>query len=204
MHVITGSAADAVSYEASRYGQGLLTYSLIEGMKGAALRDESFVDVATLFQYARDRVPDLAREIGGIQVPSIISPYDAASFDVGELTLEDRENIPLSSAKPIFIRSNFQDEDEFEDVLGLSALVDERLNDITARGRHNFLVFVDARYFSSAYRLSGRYSRVADGLELDIRIRSDDIDKKVELRAANLAGLIDLIESEIAQLFANL
>ncbi len=33
MHIITGSAADAVSYEASRYGQGVLTYSLLEGWK---------------------------------------------------------------------------------------------------------------------------------------------------------------------------
>lgn len=39
-HVITGCAADAVSYEASRFGQGLLTYSLLEGMKGASLRGQ--------------------------------------------------------------------------------------------------------------------------------------------------------------------
>ncbi|MFN5910211.1 MAG: caspase domain-containing protein, partial [Bacteroidota bacterium] len=42
MFVISGSAADAVSYEASRYGQGLLTYSILQAMKGAALRDGQF------------------------------------------------------------------------------------------------------------------------------------------------------------------
>ena len=35
-HVLMGCAADRVSYEASQYSQGLLTYSLLEGMAGAA------------------------------------------------------------------------------------------------------------------------------------------------------------------------
>lgn len=52
-----GSAAAAVSYEASQYGRGLLTYSLLQGMRGAALRDDAFVDVQRLFQYAADQVP---------------------------------------------------------------------------------------------------------------------------------------------------
>jgi WD40 repeat protein len=34
MFILAGSAADAVSYEASPYGQGLLTYSLLMGMRG--------------------------------------------------------------------------------------------------------------------------------------------------------------------------
>src|SRR5205085_624674 len=41
--VLMGCAADAVSYEATRFGQGLLTYALLQGMKGAALRDDAFV-----------------------------------------------------------------------------------------------------------------------------------------------------------------
>src|SRR5262249_987758 len=47
-HVLMGCASDAVSYEATRFAQGLLTYSLLEGMKGAALRDGEFVDVSRL------------------------------------------------------------------------------------------------------------------------------------------------------------
>jgi hypothetical protein len=30
--ILMGSAADRVSYEASKYGQGLLTYALLDGM----------------------------------------------------------------------------------------------------------------------------------------------------------------------------
>ena len=36
LHLLAGAAADASSYEASRYGQGLLTYSLLLGMTGPA------------------------------------------------------------------------------------------------------------------------------------------------------------------------
>ena len=43
MYIISGCAADAVSYEASQYGQGLLTYSLLEGIKGAALKEENML-----------------------------------------------------------------------------------------------------------------------------------------------------------------
>ena len=37
-YVLAGAAADAVSYEATRYGQGLLTYGLLFRMRGPALR----------------------------------------------------------------------------------------------------------------------------------------------------------------------
>lgn len=39
-YVLAGSAADAVSYESNVYGQGLLTYALLQGMRGGKLRRE--------------------------------------------------------------------------------------------------------------------------------------------------------------------
>ena len=50
MYIISGCAADAVSYEASQYGQGLLTYALLQGMKGAALKEGQYVDVSTILE----------------------------------------------------------------------------------------------------------------------------------------------------------
>ena len=79
-----GSAADAVSYEASRYGQGLLTYSLLQGMKGAALKEDQYVDVSKLFEYAADEVPRLAQNVGGIQRPSCC-PSDQRQRPRGKL-----------------------------------------------------------------------------------------------------------------------
>src|SRR5207248_3171552 len=70
MFVLAGCAADSVSYETSRYGQGLLTYSLLLAMSGAKLHDREFVDVADLLGYAADKVPELARDIGDVQRPT--------------------------------------------------------------------------------------------------------------------------------------
>ena len=70
MFVLSGSASDKVSYEASEYGQGLLTYALLQGMLGLATRKDAkgqeTIDVMKLFQYARDQVPELAKSINGI------------------------------------------------------------------------------------------------------------------------------------------
>jgi hypothetical protein len=79
LHVLMGSSANAASYEASQYGQGLLTYALLEGMRGAALRDGEYVDVAKLFGHATEEVPRLARSIGGSRAPSSRRPVGRAS-----------------------------------------------------------------------------------------------------------------------------
>jgi hypothetical protein len=158
MHVLAGCAADAVSYETSRYGQGLLTHSLLLGMRGAALRDEEFVDVGRLFGFAADKVPELAKDIGGIQRPEIARPKGGASFDVGQLNSEDKAQIPLQPVLPLVLRSSFQDEHRFRDHLNLAKHVDDLLRDASSRGRDADLVFIDAGEFPGACGLLGRYS----------------------------------------------
>ncbi len=134
----------------------MLTYSLLLGMRGAKLRDGQFVDVVDLFGFATDKVPDLARDIGGIQRPVIASPR-GASFDIGRVTQEDHAKIPLQAVRPLVLRASFQEEEQFDDVLGLGKQVDEMLRNVSARGRESRLVFVDARELPDAYRLAGRY-----------------------------------------------
>src|SRR5206468_1979291 len=108
LHILAGCAADAVSYEATCYGQGLLTYSLLLGMKGARLREDDLVDVLDLFGFAVDRVPELARNIGGVQRPLIASPR-GASFYIGQVTAEDREKIRLQKERPLVLRAGFRE-----------------------------------------------------------------------------------------------
>jgi len=91
-HVLMGSAADKVSYEASRYGQGLLTYSLLLGMRGEALDEGGRLDVAKWFRTAQLRVPEFAQGIGGIQHPVISSP-SGQTFPIGLFTPVDRGQI---------------------------------------------------------------------------------------------------------------
>ena len=168
LYILAGSAADAVSYEASQYGQGLLTYSLLLGMRGAALREDRFVDVDKLLGFATDEVPQLAKNIGGIQRPEKYQPCrhamdteeacgSSASWDIGQLQDEDKAHIPLASPRPVFLQANFQDEAQLRDSLKLGQLVDEALRQVSSRGQEATLVYVDASDLPEAYTLAGRY-----------------------------------------------
>lgn len=168
MFVITGSASDQVSYEASQYGQSLLTYSLLAGMKGQALREGEFVDVLKLFEHAVDQVPNLAEHIGGIQKPVIAVPFGGKSFDIGRV--DESVSIELAAVKPVFIRSNFQDEVEFADVIGLTAKIDEQLREIGTKGKSSNLVFVDVSNYPDAYSIKGRYLQTETGIEITARV----------------------------------
>jgi hypothetical protein len=110
--ILMGSAADAVSYEANRYAQGLLTYALLEGMQGAAL-EEDRVEVSKLFGFAQRQVEDLAKGIGGIQRPVLSAPK-GQTFPIGLLKEEDRKQIHLATLKPQLLRARAHDEDDLD------------------------------------------------------------------------------------------
>ncbi len=161
-HVLMGSAADAVSYEATRFEQGLLTYALLQGMKGAALREGEFVDVSPLLQHAADAVPELAGHVGGIQRPRIAAPR-GTSFDIGQLTLEDRSQIPLAQSKPMLLQPVLFNPDENFDNLELTTRVRKRLREASyahVRGGQNALgaVYIDAEELPGAIRPNGSYA----------------------------------------------
>ena len=125
-HVLMGSAADAFSYETSQFDQGLLTYALLKGMKGAALSSEDMVEVTQLFRHAVDEVPLLARHIGGIQRPRIVAPR-ADPFPIGQLTRQDRELIRLATAKPMLLKPYLMEADKLIDSLDLTKRLREQL-----------------------------------------------------------------------------
>lgn len=167
MFILTGSAANKVSYEAGQFGQGLLTYSLLEGMSGLALGPEKRVDVMTLFQYSRDKVPEMAKSINGIQTPMLAFPANGSSFDIG--IVNEKVKIPLAQVKPVFIRNNFQDEEAFEDVLGLTDALEQNFRKMTAKGAQSKIIYVDVKEYENAWSMKGRY-RVA-GNAVDVRVR---------------------------------
>ncbi|NVO04095.1 MAG: caspase family protein [Bacteroidetes bacterium] len=180
MHIITGCAADAVSYETSRFGQGILTYSILEGIKGTALREGKFIDVSTLFQKARDRVPELAIGIGGIQKPEVFSPYGAESFDIGELNDEDKTKINLAQEKPMVLLTNFQDENSLDDNIGLEKVVDETFRNEASKDSK--FVFVDTKDFPGAYRIRGQYHISNKTIKLKVNVFvAKDLVKTFEL-----------------------
>ena len=54
--ILAGCAAEKVSYEANAYAQGVLTYSLLLGMHGPALKNGQIVDIVSLFNFAASNV----------------------------------------------------------------------------------------------------------------------------------------------------
>jgi WD40 repeat protein len=200
LFVLAGSAADAVSYEASRFGQGLLTYSLLLGMRGAALREEQFVDVGTLFAHSVDQVPTLAAEIGGIQEPLLATPRGGRSFDIGQLAEEDRSRIPVATPKPFVLRAVFQDEVRLVDHLRLAARVNEALRTASARGSEARFVFVDAADLPGAYTLAGRYEVTGTAISVTVVLSRTDIEPtrfEVNGEIDDLEGLVSAIVEEV-------
>ncbi len=154
--ILAASAAGQPAYETSLYGQGLLTYSLLSGIKfGNGLRDHKFIDVTRWFNFACDNVKMLAREIGGRQDPQIIGN---ASFEIGIADKDIIDNIVLSSKKTLFTSSRFiQDEELLSDDLDISYLVDRQLSNEAALGRESPLTFAPSTLSSNAYALRGKY-----------------------------------------------
>jgi hypothetical protein len=191
LYIITGCAADAVSYEASRYGQGLLTYSLLEGIKGLALRENRFIDVNILFGRSQERVVELAADIGGIQKPEIFSPYGSQSFDIGELNEEDRSAIILAQPKPMFLMSAFQEEESLDDVLGIEKLVDDRFLAMSSKGDTTPLIFVYAKEYPDAYRIRGQYTISGETVSARVNVFRG----KEKVASFTLEGNINDLES---------
>ncbi|PHN07832.1 eIF2A-related protein [Flavilitoribacter nigricans] len=180
MFVLSGSAADKVSYEASEYGQGLLTYSLLQGMVGVATRRTAvgdYVDVMKLFQYARNEVPRLAATINGIQTPMLGFPTTGASFDIG--IVKDPGSILINKKKPVLIRSVFLNQTLLDDDLGLIELLEKKFREETERGKKADLIYVDTNQYPGAYSVKGLYT-IKEGM-ISIRLKLFGNDEPQEL-----------------------
>ena len=178
MFVLSGSASDKVSYEASEYGQGLLTYALLQGMLGLATRKDAegkeIVDVMKLFQYARDEVPQLAASIQGIQTPMLGFPSQGASFDIGILDNKAKKNIQLGNKKPVVIRSIFQNLQTFGDDLNLVSSIEQALRKESNDGKNADLIYVDVNNYPGAYALRGLYELDGDNITLKLKVFQDE------------------------------
>ncbi len=200
-HILAGSAADKVSYEASRYGQGLLTYALLAGLRGAALRDGEYADVSKLFQYAVDQVPELAKGIGGIQKPMVASPR-GSSFDIGRLVDEDKRQVPVAKIMPLMLRSQIQS-DDFKDTLRLEARLNARLREFNYSGAKGELMFVDADEHPDGWKLRARYRKVGEGYVLEgVIFQGEQVRGRVKVElesdeAGQVERLITTLKTEI-------
>ncbi len=127
-YILMGSAADAVSYEANEFRQGLLTYSLIEAMTtNKGLRDGKFLDVEKWFASAEDKVENLAKGIGGVQRPSFFKSNFAKTFDIGRVEREEQLLLPLAQRVPLILQPELREAGKFTDKERLTEKLETRL-----------------------------------------------------------------------------
>ena len=141
--VLMGSAADKASYEASQYGQGLLTYALLQAMRGElTLQDGNYLMAADWLTYAVRRVRDLSRDIGIVQEPELSAPAASKNFQVARLNDEDKLAIPVAQPRPQVLRVICVDDND-ADSDGLEPLVRARLRGLAQAGSGAGIVYLD-------------------------------------------------------------
>ena len=181
MFIISGSAADKVSYEASEFGQGLLTYALLQGMRMPSVLRETaiadYVDIMELFQHARDEVPELAKSINGLQTPMLGFPKEGASIDIGILNETSINAIPpLADKKPVLVRSIFLSQDSFDDDLNLGSALEQEFKFETEKGKDAKFVYIDVNEYPGAFALRGFYSQKNGTITIKLKNGNEPID----------------------------
>jgi len=126
----------------------------------------------------------------------IATPRGGASFDVGQITTEDKPRIPLATVRPLFLQANFQDEVQLRDSLKLTARVNEALREVSSRGQSATLVYVDTSDFPDAYSVSGLYR--VEGSAVTARVSVFRSEKKVgSFTLTGATGDLDKLVAEI-------
>jgi WD40 repeat protein len=189
--ILMGAAADKVSYEASKYGQGLVTYALLNGMRGRSIEEGSRLNVTHWFQNASEDVPQLAQSIGGIQKPVIAAP-SGTGFPVALLDPVDQAKIPLAAIKPELIHLSCHDDND-EDPLGLAAVVRAELREISqpsVRGQQTEppIVYHDDMNDGPADSLTPKIVYSVQGDTVSLRLRIDQAGKTLKEEKLNLSS----------------
>jgi hypothetical protein len=189
MYILAGCTADAVSYESCRFGQGLLTYSLLLGIKGGALGDNGEVDISKLCHFASNEVERQARNIGGVQTPVVGSPRASRPFPIGLVTKLDLEKIPLGKACPLVLRAEFQD-DNIEDALGLAKRVNENMRAAADKGGTRAVIHINAEEMVDAWSVRGRYS---------LDKKTNKVTAKIRLAREGRPGTVVTVEGQVGE-----
>ena len=128
----------------------------------------------------------------------LAAPTDASSFDIGLVT--DDVHIPLEKVKPIFVQCVLEEETSWNDVIGLSAALDDYLLEASTAARSGGILFVDAKSFKSAYQVRGKYTVTGPKVVLRARLfKGPDVEGefRVEGDIGDLKKLVEMIMEEI-------
>ncbi|HEV8284384.1 MAG TPA: caspase family protein [Chitinophagaceae bacterium] len=153
-YMLSASASAQSAIEMGLYNRGVLTYSLLWGMKtGEGLKDK-YIDIAKWFQFAADKSKELAKDVSHRLDPQISIN---GTFPIGIVYQELSDQIKLDTKIPQFKRSNFQNDDLFIDDLKIGQAFDHELNELSYRGKNRPVVFFADATEDAVYSINGRY-----------------------------------------------
>ena len=169
MFVLAGSAADKSSYEASRFGHGLLTYSLLNNMPLVATQNKTLIEVGELFNAALDDVPRLAKDIDRVQKPELIG---SGSWPIG--IIKGEPPYPIPQAIPVFLRTNFIDSKRNRDLKRLSKAVNQTLEQMAGEKQAQIAFWNVDEFAGEHYYLGGKYQVTDDKISGDATLYKKD------------------------------
>jgi len=204
LYILSGASANQLSYEATPYERGLLTEAVLEGMAGAKLKDDRFVDVEPLMNFAVDRVVDMAAGLNTVQKPYLTTPRsETRSFDIGLLDANTRQHIPVHTRKPLLVRPVFLSSKTYTDELNIASLLTDQLRDSSHQGsaRQSSYVFVDASDLPTAVKTTGGYEIVNGSLQIHVVLErgTQRHEELVSCASERLPECVQTIESAISK-----
>jgi len=201
--VLASSEGEDVSYESTILNQGLLTYSLLFGLKGAGLYEGELIDATNLMNYALRKVPALAEDIGQSQQPVIKMPPGLSSFQFGRLPTRKRQEILLDPPKPVVIRSHFHKTETLYDEEHVSEQLDEKIRKLRNHISRKY-IFLDENHFTNAYSVYGHYHHEKDGsYEISYKIFKNERPVfESEVESFNLDQALDEITRKLVNVIS--
>ena len=204
LFLLSSSTADKESYESSTFGNGLLTYALLSGMRGEGdvLDDEKYIDIVKLFTSVRDRVPVLAKSIREAQTPTLKFPGAASGVLIGQFG-SDAE-VPIGIAKPPLLRPVFQLADGYGDPVGINSLMEQMLKEESGRGSRAQWAYKDLFYAKDCYMLAGRYAEEGEEIAVSAKLfynKSEVHSFECRVKRDRLSSLDNMVKKELAKFF---
>jgi WD40 repeat protein len=190
LFILAASAAGKPSFEMSQYDQGILTYSLLEGIKhGAALLNQNEIDISKWFQFAARHVTELSKDIEDRQYPKIV---ENTTFTIGMVDEAIKNAIPTSVTKPIFGAAQLIETNSLTDDLFLMDSIHSVMQDLSWKPSGSPLLFLEDYKGNNVFHIIGLYSKTSAGYQFKISLqRGSKIINRINIKraASNLDGL---------------
>jgi WD40 repeat protein len=154
--MISATEINQAANEASYYGQGLLTYGLLNSIKkGTGLRDNKFIEINNWFNKTVGEVKEIAYKLGIEQSPQV---FGQNSYDIGLVDKNVLSIIKLKASKPLITASNLTllgplNLDEF----GLSDLINDALKNEELLNPDCPFAYAKESNTEDSYRVTGNY-----------------------------------------------